>query len=515
MNLPCRCVSDKSGAPVHFAGVLRFNPPDSMSIPIIPNRRRFLQGGLAGAASLALPPRLLAQVSGANGDIRIGFIGLGKNGGGRGAGHVADFLKKKGCRVAAICDADTAVLESMKKKLEGKTVEYYQDYRKLLENKDIDAVLIATPNHTHTFLAIAAMQAGKHVFVEKPVSHNMWEGRKLVEHAAKHPELIVQHGMQRRSDDAWLQIQEFIKTGAIGKPVVSRGFCYKKREDIGKIGPAIPAPSTVDYNLWCGPRPLDPVQRKEFHYDWHWQWPYGNGDIGNQGPHQLDVARWLIGDPMACPESVTSIGGRFGYDDDATTANTQIAFYDFKPVPVIFEVRGLPEKDMNFRGRLSNYKGIGVGNVIECEGGWVAEGKAYDKAGQEVAKFEKNEGSKHQERWLESIRTGKIAVTHNALTGHLSAALAHMANHSYRCGAESTIDAIKARIGSNALFTGTFERMVTHLTDNKIALASIKPVLGGTLTFDPVKEVYTGEHAGTANKINMDSYREGFTIPNA
>jgi predicted dehydrogenase len=486
-----------------------------MSSLILPSRRRFLQGGLAGAAGLAFSSQMWARTIGANDDIRLGFIGLGKGGGGRGAGHVGDFGKKKGCRVAAICDADTAVLDAMKKKLDGQAVEYYQDYRKLLENKDIDAVIIATPNHTHTFLAIAAMQAGKHVFVEKPVSHNMWEGRKLVEHAAKHPELIVQHGMQRRSDDAWLKIQEFIKTGAIGKAVVSRGFCYKKREDIGKIASAGPAPATVDYNLWCGPREMAPVQRKSFHYDWHWQWPYGNGDIGNQGPHQLDVARWLVGDPMACPENVLSIGGRFGYDDDATTANTQIAFYDFKPVPVIFEVRGLPEKDMNFRGRLSNYKGIGVGNVIECEGGWVAEGKAYDKDGKEVAKFEKNEGAKHQDRFLASIRSGKQEITHNALTGHLSAALAHMANHSYRTGAATTIDAIKAKIGHNALFTETFDRMITHLTDNKIELASIKPVLGAALTFDPVKEVYTGENAEAANQINRDSYREGFTIPNA
>lgn len=486
-----------------------------MSTPLSSNRRRFLQGSLAGAASLALSPRLLAQAPGANGDIRIGFIGVGKNGSGRGAGHVNDFGKKKGCRVAAICDADTANLDIMKQKLEGKTVGYYQDYRKLFENKDIDAVLIATPNHTHTFLAIAALQAGKHVFVEKPVSHNLWEGRKLVEHAAKHPNLIVQHGMQRRSDDAWLQIQEFIKSGAIGKAVVSRGFCYKKRGDIGKLSAPIAPPSTVDYNLWCGPRPMDPVHRKSFHYDWHWQWPYGNGDIGNQGPHQLDVARWLVGDPMACPENVLSIGGRFGYDDDATTANTQIAFYDFKPVPVIFEVRGLPEKDMNFRGRLSNYKGIGVGNVIECEGGWVAEGKAYDSAGKEVKKFEKNEGANHQGRWLESIRTGKQAVTHNALTGHLSAALAHMANHSYRCGADTSIDAIKAKIGGNALFAETFDRMITHLTDNKIGLSTIKPVLGASLTFDPMKELYTGEAAEAANQFNRDTYREGFTIPNA
>ena len=486
-----------------------------MSTLLLPSRRRFLQGSLAGASSLALSPRLWARSLGANDDIRLGFIGLGQNGGGRGSNHVGDFGKKKGCRVAAICDADTVVLDAMKKKLVGQAVEYYQDYRQLLANKDIDAVIIATPNHTHTFLAIAALQAGKHVYVEKPVSHNLWEGRKLVEHAAKHPDLIVQHGMQRRSDVAWLQIQEFIKGGSLGKPVVSRGLCYKKRDSIGKIGSPGSAPASVDYNLWSGPRDMAPVHRKNFHYDWHWQWPYGNGDIGNQGPHQLDVARWLIGDPMACPSQVLSIGGRFGYDDDATTANTQIAFYDFKPIPVIFEVRGLPEKDLNFRGRLPTYKGVGVGNILECEGGWVAEGKAYDKAGKEVQKFEKDEGALHQDRFLESLRSGKQAPTHNALTGHLSAGLAHMANHSYRVGTATSLDAIKTSIASNALFSETFARMLTHLTDNKIALTGLQAVLGANLSFDPLTELYTGEHADAANQLNRESYREGFTIPNA
>ncbi|MES2708597.1 MAG: Gfo/Idh/MocA family oxidoreductase [Verrucomicrobiota bacterium] len=481
------------------------------------NRRRFLQGSLAGAAALAVSPRLWAQAPGANGDIRLGIIGIGEKASGRGSNHLKEFGEKKGCRIVGVCDADSAVLDIVKGRLKDPGVQYYQDYRKLLENKDIDAVVIATPNHTHTLISIAAMQAGKHVYVEKPVSHNLWEGRKLVEHAAKHPNLIVQHGMQRRSDHAWEEIMEFVKTGKIGKPVVSRGLCYKLRGSIGKVGAPVKPPATVDYSLWSGTRPELPVHRKRFHYDWHWQWEYGNGDIGNQGPHQLDVARWLAGDPQACPESVISIGGRFGYDDDATTANTQIAFYDFKPIPVIFEVRGLPDKDMNFRGRVSTFRGKAGGaiNVFECEGGYIVESKAYDKDGKEVAKFNKNDGAKHQDRFLEAIRAGKIADTHNALTGHLSAGLAHMANHSYRCGADTGIDAIKAKIGNNALFAETFDRMLTHLTDNKIDLGGVKPVLGASLTFDPVKELYTGENADAANKFNREEYSTAFPIPNA
>lgn len=486
-------------------------PPTTMKT----SRRRFLQGSLAGAAGLAAPMSTWARPIGANDRINVAVIGAR----GQGGGHYNDALRNAhGGQAMAVCDADMAVVNQRKADADKASVkvETYQDYRKLLENKDVDAVIIATPNHLHSLIAIAALQAGKHVYVEKPVSHNIHEGRLLVQHAAKHPELICQHGMQRRSDAAWVQIMEFVKSGAIGKPVVSRGFCYKKRDSIGKVsGPQQP-PSTLDYNLWCGPREMEPVHRKQFHYDWHWQWPWGNGDIGNQGPHQLDVARWVLGDPGANPERVISIGGRFGIDDDATTANTQIAFYDFKPIPMIFEVRGLPQADMNFRGRMDRYKGVvDIGNVLECEGGYVAEGKAYDKAGKEVAKFNKNDGAGHRRHFFDAIRKGKLEDTHNALTGHLAASLAHMANHSYRLGKVTPSDQIREHLKGNALFTETFERMLTHLKDNKLEADLSKIVIGPMLQLDPASEKYTGEFAAEANALDMEVYRKEFSIPTA
>lgn len=480
------------------------------------SRRKFLKGSLYGAASLAVPMSTWARPIGANDDIRIGFIGIGKDAKGRGSNHLAEFPRLKGCRAVAVCDADAAVLDIVKSKHSGGQMEYYQDFRKLLENKDVDAVVIATPNHTHTMIAIAAMQAGKHVYVEKPVSHNMWEGRMLAKHAAKHPELIVQHGMQRRSDEGWLEIKAFVKGGAIGKPIVSRGFCYKLRDNIGKIGNAVPPPASVDYNLWCGPREIEPVHRKSFHYDWHWQWQYGNGDIGNQGPHQTDVARWLIDDPATMPASVISVGGRFGYDDDATTANTQIAFYDFKPVPVIFEVRGLPDADMNFKGRKPKYRNVvEVGNCLECEGGYVTDGKAWDNNGKSIQSFKKNDGAGHQQKFLDSIRSGKQAPTHTAETGHLSAAIAHMANHSYRLGKEMSSGEVKEKLQGNKMFAETYDRMLEHLTKNKIDVAATKITLGPMLTIDPATEKYTGEFAAEANKLNMETYRKEFSLPEA
>jgi len=484
-----------------------------LTIMIHTSRRRFIKGSLAGAASLSLPRSTWSQPIGSNDRVRCAVIGAG----GQGGGHFGDAVAMKhGNQAVAVCDADPAAISKHVAAAEKANVKIagYQDYRKLLENKDIDAVIIATPNHLHTLIAIAAIQAGKHVYVEKPVSHNIHEGRLLAEHAKKHPELIVQHGMQRRSDNGWLQIKEFVKTGAIGKPVVSRGFCYKPRQSIGKCGGPQQPPPGVDYNLWCGPREMEPIMRKRFHYDWHWQWPWGNGDIGNQGPHQTDVARWLIDDPQSCPEHVISIGGRFGYDDDATTANTQIALYDFKPVPVIFEVRGLPKTDMNYGGGMSRYKGgVDVGNVIECEGGYVAEGKAYDKDNKTVAKFDKNDGPGHRKHFFDAIKKGKIEATHGALNGHLSAALAHMANHSYRVGKITPQGEIAERIKGNPLFTETFERMLTHLKDNKLEGDLSKIVLGPMLTMDPATELYTGDFAAEANKLDKEFYRKEFSIP--
>ena len=477
------------------------------------SRRKFIKGSLAGAATLALPRSTWSRSFGSNELVQMAVIGAG----GQGGGHFNDSVARMhGAVAVAVCDADTQALAKHKENAEKASakVETYQDYRKLLENKTIDAVVIATPNHLHTLIAIAAIQAGKHVYVEKPVSHNIHEGRLLAEHAKKHPELIVQHGMQRRSDEAWLKIKDFVKNGAIGKPVVSRGFCYKPRQSIGKCGGPQQPPAGVDYNLWCGPREMEPIMRKRFHYDWHWQWPWGNGDIGNQGPHQLDVARWLIDDPQAGPERVISIGGRFGYDDDATTANTQIAFYDFKPVPVIFEVRGLPRKDMNYGGGMPRYKGnVDVGNVIECEGGYVAEGKAYDNNNKEVAKFDKNDGPGHRKFFFDAIKGGKFDAEHGVLNGHLSASLAHLANHSYRVGKTTPPGEIAEKMKGNPLFLETYERMLTHLKDNKLGGDMSKIVLGPMLTLDPATEKYTGEFAAEANKLDMEHYRKEFSIP--
>src|SRR6266511_698526 len=301
-------------------------------------RRSFLKRSLATSAALSLPARFWAQVPGANDDLRVAVIGFN----GQGKSHIHSLTGIKGVRIVALCDVDRTVLEREAKELEkeGKPIQTYTDVRKLLESKSIDAISTATPNHWHALISVWACQAGKDVYVEKPVSHNVWEGRKIVEAARKYKK-IVQTGTQSRSSHAIKEAIEWVNAGNLGKITAARGLCYKPRVSIGKVDGPQPVPAGVDYDLWCGLAPTDPIRRKRFHYDWHWFWNYGCGDLGNQGIHQMDIARWFLGVNELSPR-IVSLGGRLGYDDDGETANTQVIYHDYAKAPLIFEVRGLP-----------------------------------------------------------------------------------------------------------------------------------------------------------------------------
>jgi predicted dehydrogenase len=389
----------------------------------------------------------------------------------------------------------------------------YADYRKLCEDKEVDAIVIATPNHTHTLIALTAIAHGKHVYVEKPVSHNLIEGRKLVEAAAKRPNLIIQHGMQRRSDLGWDESFAWIKEGHIGKMLLSRGLNYKTRDTIGKVDAAVPVIKSIDYNLWCGPRPMAPVMRSQFHYDWHWQWPYGNGDIGNQGPHQLDVARWALGQ-MTLPKRFMSLGSRWGYVDDGETPNNQLALFQFENgAPLLFDNRGLPAKHMNWKLEPA-YRGIRIGNIVHCEGGYLAESKAFDLQGNQIKKFSLDDGGTHQGNWIKSIRQGKqVSENLSILNGHLSAALAHLANTSYRLGKKLNPNEVRERLQGDKDALATLEDFDANLLANRIDVKTDNATVGPWLTLDPATEKFTGEFAAEANKLHDEEYREEFKLP--
>src|SRR3982751_5631107 len=249
------------------------------------SRRTFLKTSAIAAAGATLPAKAWGKVLGANADIRVAVIGMN----GRGQNHIQSLQRIQGVRIVALCDPDTAVLDRTQPKVNGGDVKTYTDIRELLASKDIDAVSIATPNHWHSLAAIWALQAGKDVYVEKPVSHNVWEGRQLVAAAHQYSDRVVQAGTQIRSGEGLQEAVQWIEAGNLGKIKVARGFCYKRRASIGKTNGAQPVPETVNYDLWSGPAPAGPLHRKKLHYDWHWVYVTGNGDVGNQGIHQMDV----------------------------------------------------------------------------------------------------------------------------------------------------------------------------------------------------------------------------------
>ncbi|MEI6535463.1 MAG: Gfo/Idh/MocA family oxidoreductase [Verrucomicrobiaceae bacterium] len=486
-------------------------------------RRDMLRSTLYAGSALALPT--WARAAGSNGDIRVAVIGFNC----RGSGHIHSLLEIKGVRLVALCDVDSKVLDAKVAELAKNkiAVKGYSDFRKLCEDKDIDAVTIATPNHTHTLIAMTALAHGKHVYVEKPVCHNIWEGAQLVKagEAASKKGVILQHGMQRRSDNGWASAIDYVSSGAIGKLVLSRGTNYKPRPSIGKVSGPKPPPATVDYNLWSGPRPLDPIMRERFHYDWHWQWNYGNGDIGNQGPHQLDVGRWVLGNPPP-PTRVMCFGGRWGYTDDGQTPNNQLALYDWGKgkVPMLFDNRGLPAKNMEWgKGTVPVYYVTGqgkggstqIGNVFHCEGGYVAESKAYDNDGKMIKKFEDfREGPNHMPNFIASIQAGKpvnpnLHIEH----GFNCAALAHLANISYRLGKKVAPGEIKERLQSDKAASETFENFVANLGANQVDIGTDQAALGPWISLNPVTMKFEGEFAEEANKLVTEEYRKEFELP--
>lgn len=477
-------------------------------------RREFIKTGVGAAAALfagcATAPH--ARIIGANDDVRIGVIGI------RSKGHhlIRDFVAVPGTRVVAVCDADTAFLdrevEVFRKRNEPLTV--YQDIRRMLESPDIDAVVIAMPNFWHSLATVWACQAGKDVYVEKPVSHNIWEGRKMVEAARKYNR-VVQGGTQRRSDPGAQEAFAYIQEGNLGKIKVVRGFCYRERHSIGIADGSQQIPATVDYDLWCGPTPKVPLNRRSLHYDWHWFWSTGNGEIGNQGIHEMDMCRWVLGQ-NTLPPRVLSLGGRFGYEDDAETPNTHVAILDYEPAPIIFEVRGMYRKVDD--KSMDHYRNIRVGLVVECEDGYFAGGGGgwvFDREGNRVKQFQGDGGGQHATNFIKAVRSRKPEdQVADILEGHLSSSLCHMANISQQLGSHASSDEIREKMSSESNALETLERLQTHLDANQIDLQKTPVTLGPWLAMDADKEQFRNcPDAAQANKLVSRNYRKPFVIP--
>jgi len=399
-----------------------------------PRRREFLQESVIalGLASTAAAAKAAEPVSKpddpkpADDALRVAVVGVR----GRGMNHIQGFQQLPGAKIVAICDADETVIGPAMKAIterNGAAPTFYQDIRKLLENKEIDAVSLAMPNHWHALATIWACQAGKDVYVEKPASYSVVEGRKMIEAAEKYKR-IVQVGTQCRSHKGIQDAMEYLHSGKLGHVYMAKGLCYKPRGSIGKK-PNSDVPAGLDYSLWCGPAEMRPYNPNRVHYNWHWMWNTGNGDLGNQGVHQMDLARWGL-KKNGFPNTVSSSGGRYSYVDDGETPNTQTVQLEFDNSLLQFEVRGLGTNEE---------QGVRVGDIFYGTEGILAISTYTTWQVFQGPQLEKGPGGSgggdHFQNFLDAVKARSPRMLNaNILQGHLSAAYCHLGNIAYRLG---------------------------------------------------------------------------------
>jgi hypothetical protein len=494
-------------------------------------RRRFLQQSVAAATAFSAAP-YIARAKDPNEKLGVAVVGVR----GRGGEHLSAFSSNSKTVVLYVVDSDEKVGESRcaavaaKQKIKPKFV---RDMRDAFRDPAVDLVSTATPNHWHALCGIWAMQAGKDVYIEKPVCHEIAEGTALIAAARKYGRMC-QVGTQCRSHKAIREAMKFLHEGGIGEVKLARGLCYKRRKSIGSKGD-YPVPDEVDFNLWSGPAPFTTpkVTRPQFHYDWHWQRLYGNGDSGNQGPHQTDIARWGLNMDRH-PNRVITYGGRLGYQaerkddnyvDAGDTANTEVSIFDYGDKYLVFETRGLSvdnSADEELNRLFGSQTGGKVGVVFYGSEGYLVQRTyencvAYDKQFKVIKEFKG--GGDHYGNFIAACISRKVEDL-NAFVreGHLSAGLSHLGNISYYLGENNRVSQDEAKkilagIKSTDDNAATLQRTIQHLVDNGNDMAKYPISVGPLLKFDPEKEVFPDFPAATA--MVTREYREGFLCPTA
>jgi len=464
-------------------------------------RRRLLKGAATAAAAVGFPATFTiagtkssGRVLGANDTIRVGVAGLH----GRGGSHIGAFAKMKNVQVTHLIDPDSRLFKRRAdsvKKMCKVAPKCFQDIRKALEDKELDAVSIATCNHWHSLITVLACQAGKDVYVEKPCSHNVFEGRQCVEAARKYKRM-VQHGTQRRSGGHWRTLKD-IASSKRGKLVLVRGTCFKQRRSIGhkKVGPP---PEGLDFDVWLGPAPKQPYHANLVHYNWHWFWDTGNGDIGNNAVHDIDLCRWSI--PNATlPKSVISLGGRFAWNDQAQTPNLQLVIYDFGDVKLLYEVSNI--KTRSGRTRWVFQTGVKVKPI-----------EITTPADVKNPASERGPGGDIFKNFIACVRSRKSEdLDAHILEGHYSSALCHLANISYRLGKDVPYSKQSKALGDDKETVSSLEWFRDTLKDNNLKLDETTYRLGRFLKFDPEKEKFIGDPE--ADRLLTRPYRKPFVVP--
>jgi hypothetical protein len=479
------------------------------------HRRSFL---VQSAALAALTSRS-ARAASLNEQLNLGFIGLG----GRGNELMRQFARLPDVRFAALCDVDEHALAAAGEK--HPKAKRSRDLRHLLEDPNVDAVIIATCNHWHALAAIWSCQAGKDVYVEKPLAHNHWEGQQVVR-AARHHNRVVQIGTQQRSDPLQIELKQFLHDEQmLGKIQFVQVCRFGKRESIGKRSTPLKPPKSLDYNLWLGPALDEPIYRNKLHYDWHWVWNTGNGEMGNWGIHVLDDAiNVVLRDRIQFPRRIVSAGGRALWNDAGETPNVGFAYYDTGSVPLLFALSNLDESGGQATDGTSgpsrrgiNYEGIGSGYVVYCEGGYYAGGRgggaARDSNGKLIRKFSGDSGAAHARNFVDAVFAhDRKRLNSEVEIGHQSTSWCNLGNIAVRLGRAYERDTAVALGQPHQAWGELIDRVEQHLGGNSIS-ASDAMRLSPVLEFDSQSEQFVGENAAAANKLLQREYRQGFEVP--
>lgn len=492
-----------------------------------PTRRDFVEQALAlagvaltGSAARAADTAGPALATEPAEKVRVAVIGCN----GQGGGHIREWLKLPEVELVAISDCDPNAYEAQMKRLEksdadhaavrGTEPEYIKDFRSLLDRKDVDAVSIATPNHWHALMAVMAMQAGKDVYVEKPCSHNVEEGRVMTQWARKLGR-ICQMGVQSRSMTGTREMMEFVKAGKIGSVKAAHAICFRPRESIGLVDTPAPLPVGLDFDLWAGPAPAVVPVRKRLHYDWHWNQATGNGDLGNQNPHELDKCRWALG-KQELPKRVVSLGGRLGYVDNGDVANSQVTIFQWDDAILVSDVRGLPvTTPVTFGLKAAKPLEKATAVIYGTEGFVVCpnytSAVAFDYEGHELRQWDGGQYRQHFANFVKAVRSRRHEDLHLDIEdGHLSSALAHLGNVSWALGQPVSIDARPTLAADDPHAKASLDTFLTYLKDNAVDVSKTRLTLGRELAIDPVTEKSTDLEA---NRLFTRDYRKGYELP--
>lgn len=475
------------------------------------NRRGFLKAS-AGGGLLLMGTRASGAVRGANERLRIAVAGLN----GRGQSHIAGWLEQQNVELAWLIDPDQKVLRTAVNALQSKLGSNFKakataDVREALEDQTLDAISVATPNHWHSLMTIWAAQAGKHVYVEKPMSHDVAEGRICVAAQRKYG-VVIQHGTQSRSSAEIAGLHEAIQAGQFGKLKISYGYCCKERNSIG-FKPVTAPPENLNWDLWRGPADVKEFHANYVHYNWHWFWKTGNGDMNNQGTHQLDIARWALDRDQTHPVRVMALGGRFQWNDQGETPNTMMGIAEYpNGQQVFFNVRNVPYK--GYERQVEN-------EYYFEDGGKIIRGLYYPAGSEKGEKLNLPPGKVtpggNWGAFVSACRAGKPELANgNVDDAHYGCVLGHLMNNSYRLGEKVPFSEKAGRFGDNKDAAEHFRRLHSIMRDGAgVPEDGAEYIVGPWLTFDPASERHTGDHADAANLLLKDPNRKGYEIPEA